>query len=135
LIPFYWEVADATSSNVYANFADCYNKNLKAKWTATTASETQNKFGADGFNFFSTLEEGMECSGACWKPLFGISRPIADGPVTKQCVDVIIDSLGSSMAPTIVCLVTFIILLGATCCSLPLCSGFDSDEADDPQYA
>lgn len=81
-------------------------------------------------NFFGKIEGDLECSGACSKPLFGISRPIADGPVVKDCVEVILDSLDSLMAPGIVCLLAFFVLLCAVCGAIPICTGFDKDEPE-----
>jgi hypothetical protein len=78
--------------------------------------------------FFNKIEKDLDCSSACYLPLFGVSRPLSKGPVERQCVDVIIDSLDSLTAPGVVCLLTFFVLICACCGSIPLCSGFTEDE-------
>lgn len=92
--------------------------------------EKGDEFNGNAFQFLSMIEEEMECSGACWKPLFGVARNLADGPVAAECVEVLTDSLATLMGPAVVCLITFFVLLCAFCCSIPLCTGFDPDEKD-----
>lgn len=75
------------------------------------------------------LEKDLDCAGICHKPLFGISRNIKDGPPSNDCIGALLDALSGLMAPSVVCVITALILLCAMCGSIPLCSGFN--EADD----
>jgi len=102
---------------------------LKAGATAAGISNADDIDLA--INFFGNLETSLEtCSGACAKPLFGISRDVGKGPVQKECVENIVDTLESLMGPGIVCLLTFFILLCACCGGFPLCCGFNEDDLE-----
>lgn len=84
-----------------------------------------------GLEFYKKIEADLDCSGACWKPLFGVSRNLADGPVTRDCTESVIDDLEALLIPGCVCLLTAFILMCSVCASVPLCTGFDKDEGDD----
>lgn len=107
-----------------------YQATFKACFDSTLKAELNDENVNTAIEFFAKLEADLECSGACATPLFGVSRAVADGPVTQDCVAVIIDSLEDLLAPGIVCLLTFFVLLCACCGSIPICSGFDKEEED-----
>ena len=83
--------------------------------------------------FIGEVEDGLDCSGACSKPLFGVTRSIADGPVEKDCVTALIDTLDTLVAPAVVCLLTFFILIFSCIGGCWLCCGND-DKTDDMMY-
>lgn len=112
----------------YATFQKCYDENLKQVFKAGGYGDP--KVMDTAIKFFGKIESDLQCSGACAKPLFGISRNIADGPATVECMEVIIESLDTLLAPGIVCLLTFFVLLCAVCGSIPICTGFDKDEEE-----
>merc|ERR1711976_636947 len=89
--------------------------------------------------FIGEVEEAMDCSSACAKPLFGVTRSLADGPVEAECVDRLIDTLDTLVAPAIVCLLTFFILLFSCIGGCWLCCGNNKHEGSDDmmnsQYA
>jgi len=111
----------------HASFKACYDSTLKASMVQG-GEDTESISTA--IEFFAKLEADLDCSGACATPLFGVARAVADGPVTQDCVTVIIESLEDLLAPGIVCLLTFFVLLCACCGSIPICSGFDKEEED-----
>lgn len=98
-IPLVWAAVPAggakntVAADVWDNFESCYNLKLKTLWTGETAeasnaaaaggaAETpaelgKSTFNSDGFAFFSAIEKDLKCSGACWKPVFGIERTMS----------------------------------------------------------
>jgi hypothetical protein len=127
------ETLNTVEGNVFDNFSDCYNVKLKVLYAEGDGN--QKEFSDQGFNFFSQLETDMDCSGMCWTPLFGISRNISAGPVEEECMTRVIETLSTTIAPAVVCIVTFFILFMAALCSIPLCSGFDKDEIMGDEHA
>jgi hypothetical protein len=122
-IPLFWKAKDETT---VLSFKECYTKTLKAKWEKDEPAKAEQF--AYALQFFSELEDGMDCSGACAKPLFGIGRSIAEGPPTRDCVAIIVESLSALTAPGVVCLITFFVLVCATIGSFPICYGFDKED-------
>lgn len=83
--------------------------------------------------FIAEIEKSFgDCNGACHRPLFGISRSVADGPVAKECIENVVDSMKGLLGPGIVCLLTSFVLLAACCGSCTLCSGFNKDDLEGP---
>jgi len=104
----------------------CYTKVLEKHFT-DDPNESYQKIDY-AIKFFDKIEKDLDCSGACSLPLFGVERSIADGPATTDCVKVILDSLEDLLAPGIVCLLTFFVLMCACFGSFPICTGFDKTD-------
>jgi len=135
VIPLYFEVATEKTleKTVFNTFNACFTEKLSEEWKKEDASADKKEYDGNGMAFFKKLEEDLDCGGVCWLPIFGISRSIKDGPVEADCVDVMLDSLKSLMAPAIVCLITFFVLLCACCSSIPLCTGYDPKEDEEDE--
>jgi len=120
-------------ANAYTDYMKCFEKVLKPKFNEAGASEEQKEFLEKGLPFFSELEDGLDCSGFCYKPLFGIARPVKSGPVQTECAQAMVDTLDDLVAPGAICVLTGVILCCAFCGSVPLCFGLDKeDELDKP---
>lgn len=128
MVPLFWKTADATNvvgEQIFETFQQCYDKVLKTAWSAEADKQ---EFMNEAMKFFGDLEAEMDCSGVCWKPLFGIGYNVKLGPVKEECATVLIEQLNSLMGPAIVCAVTTVILFVAFCASIPLCTGYDEDD-------
>lgn len=78
--------------------------------------------------FFIGMEGSLKCSGLCSVPIFGITRMVAAGPPTTECIGALIDKLSELKGVGVVALVNGIILLFSFFAALPLCSGFKAKE-------
>lgn len=124
------------SAGTHETFKACWEKpntGLKALFKAAIGDkDKQDIENIDAvIDFIGSIEEGLsDCSGACKVPMFGIVRPVKEGPATHECVENIVDSLSTLLGPGIVCLLTFFVLLCACCGSCTLCRGFNKDDLE-----
>jgi hypothetical protein len=123
-IPLHWDKSVQNGGNAVNSFRDCYTMTL-ADWFKDNKPDDAKIIDA-AVKFGGAIEKNMECSGACTLPLFGITRVIAEGPPTDECVSVLLDALGSLLIVGIVCFITFIVLFLAVCGAIPLCTGFNN---------
>lgn len=72
----------------FKSFLECWNAKAAdggkpgLKEFMTTKGKEGVKDIDAALNFFGKIEDELEtCSGACAVPLFGVKKPIADGPV------------------------------------------------------
>jgi len=134
MIPLHWVTPGSAGPFAHESFYDCWNapkeKNgLKAWMTANGKGGIKDIDAA--IDFFGKIEEELgDCAGACATPLFGVKAKISNGPVTLECVEIIIETLDTLLGPGIVCLLTFFVLLAACCGSITLCRGFNEDDLE-----
>jgi len=125
-IPLMFILSDG--KNTYDTFQKCFDDKLKTLFAKGGYGNAEQL--SQAITFFGKIETEMDCSGACHKPIFGIGRSISKGPVTRECLEVILDSLDDLMAPGVVCLLTFFVLMCAVCGAIPICTGFDKEEEE-----
>lgn len=130
VFPLYW--VPASDKFAYNSFSQCWDdetRGLKKFLRAKSSEDQINKIDA-ALQFFQILEKKYNCSGACAIPLFGIGRLLTDGPVTEDCIDGLLDQLDTLLAPGIVCLLTFFVLISSCIGGFWLCCGKGQDQED-----
>jgi hypothetical protein len=125
------------ADNSFDTYKECYNKVLKAKFKEEADSDSSSgSFGekagtllADtGFLFLEGLESIGGCASICKKPLFYLTRSVTEGPVSRHCMGALKDELSFKIVSAIGGL-TALVLFAGMILGMPICSGFNKDEA------
>ena len=83
------------------------------------------------------MELNLLCAGACFKPIFYVTKSIHNGSPrdgnANDCIYELIQEFRDLLAPAIVCSITAVILLLAIFGAIPLCSGLTKSTDDKMQ--
>ena len=85
-------------------------------------------FEYGGYDLFRDLEDKYDCAGVCYKPLFYLSKPIIQGRVERECVEVALEEINNQPLVGYISLGTAALILLALIGSCSLCSGLKENE-------
>jgi len=84
--PLFFLATGELDKDYFTTYRSCFDNRLSKAWKADKTSEGGNdstgEFLSTAMPFFEQVEEGLDCSGVCWLPAFGIKRDISKGPPT-----------------------------------------------------
>jgi len=84
-------------------------------------------FDQGGKEFLEQFETSLDCASVCETPLFYVSRPVSDGPPTRDCFEPLIEKLDQPVF-CVVTLLTGLICIGAMIMAIPLICGFSGKD-------
>jgi len=117
----------------YSTWFACYeemqagNGNAKSKEKAAEG-DYQAKMAAftktGALSFLKDFEDSFSCGSMCAKPLFYITKPVADGPVERSCSRAMLEDASGNTPAAIVAALSAILLFVGGFGAFPLCSDF-----------
>ena len=95
---FQWQQRSPLTVTSYSQCFDSMLENQGFKQYIEAQSESMAAFWEDfdsksTWEFFRDVEEKYGCSGVCYKPLFFLTKDIAEGQPPNECVKEIIDDV------------------------------------------
>lgn len=115
-------------------YRECYDGMVSSGAFAVDDSsgvvqEDYDNFGGeDVWEHLALLEAEYDCAGFCYKPLFYLTRSIADGPPPQACTNPVFEDVFKSAKS--VCTGMGVALLISFLCQLGLCGGMPANAGD-----
>lgn len=114
-----------------SSFEECFNSKIDGKFEQLP-ERFKDEQSREAYKDFSQkesiatlklFENKYSCSGFCDVPLFYFSKPVTDGPPSRDCAEAVIEDLTDSVEISVFALLGAITFWMAALAAIPNCCG------------